>query len=102
MEVGPGAGDLRAALRSRRTCANLERSGRAALIAVEGETAHYVTLNLVRSTVVHDLLACVFEVVGHKPDSLGVALSPVLYDVTADIARSERWDTTVEALHRLR
>ena len=69
--------DVRAAVRSRRTRENLERRGRAALIAVEGRTAHYVKLRLVRSTVVHDLLACVFEVAEHKPDSMGIALPPI-------------------------
>ena len=102
MEVGPGAADLRAALRSRRTRANLDRDGRAALIAVEGDTAHYITLRLVRSAPVHDLLACVFEVVAHKPDSLGIALTAVTYEVTADLTRAERWDLTREALRRLR
>ena len=55
-----------------------------------------------RSQVVHDLLACVFEVVEHKPDSMGVALTPITYEVTAEIARAERWDTTAEAFGLLR
>ena len=100
MRVGP-AGDLRAALRSTRTRANLGRSGHAALIAVEGRTAHYVKLRLVRSTVVHDLLACVLDVVEHKADSMGVALAPISYEVTAEIVRAERWDTTAEAFRLL-
>ena len=102
MEVGPDAADLRAAVRSRRTRANLERTGHAALIAVEGRTAHYVKLRVVRATVVHDLLACVFAVVEHKPDSLGIPLEPVTYEMTAEIARVERWDQTREALAALR
>ena len=102
VEVGPGRADVRAAVRSRRTRENLERRGRATLVAVEGRTAHYVKLRLVRSTVVHDLLACVFAVAEHKPDSMGIALTPITYPVTADIARAERWDTTVEALGSLR
>ena len=102
LEVGPRDADLRAALRSRHTRANLDRDGRAALIAVEGRPAHYVKLRLVRSTTVHDLLACVFAVVEHKPDSLGIPLTPIRYEVTTAIARAERWDTTVEALHALR
>ena len=101
MEVGPAGDDLHAALRSRRTRANLERSGLATLIAVEGRTAHYVKLRVARSLAVHDLLACVFEVVEHKPDSLGIPLAPVTYEVTAGIARAERWDLTREALRRL-
>ena len=59
-------------------------------------------LRLVRSRVVHDLLACVFEVVEHKPDSMGIALTPILYEVSAEIARAERWDTTAEAFRLLR
>jgi hypothetical protein len=102
LEVGPGRADVRAAVRSRRTRENLEQRGRATVIAVEGRTAHYVKLRLVRSMAVHDLLACVFAVVEHKADSIGVALTPITYSVTADIARAERWDTTVEALGLLR
>ena len=102
VEVGAGNADLRAAVRSTRTRANLDRDGRAALIAVEGRTAHYVKLRLVRSRVVHDLLACVFEVVEHKPDSMGIALTPITYEVSAEIARAERWDTTAEAFRLLR
>ena len=101
LEVGPGRADVRAALRSRRTRAHLEERGRAALIAVRDRTAHYVKLRLLRATAVHDLLACVFEVVEHKPDSLGVALTPITYPVSAEIARAERWDTIVEALAAL-
>jgi hypothetical protein len=102
LEVGPGNADVRAALRSRRTRANLTERGHAALIAVRGDAAHYVKLDLLRSAVVHDLQACVFEVVEHKADSLGIALTPITYQVTADIARAERWDATVEALELLR
>ena len=102
VEVGPGNAHLWAAVRSTRTRANLDRDGCAALIAVEGRTAHYVKLRLLRAHVVHDLLACVFEVVEHQPDSMGVALTPITYEVTAEIARAERWDTTVEAFRLLR
>jgi hypothetical protein len=69
---------------------------------VEGRTAHYVKLRLVRSMVVHEQLACVFEVAEHKADSLGIPLAPVTYEVTAEITRAERWDLTREALQRLR
>ena len=61
---------------------------------MEGRTAHYVKLRVARSLAVHDLLACVFEVVEHKPDSLGIPLAPVTYEVTAEITRAERWDLT--------
>jgi tetraacyldisaccharide-1-P 4'-kinase len=102
LEVGPDRADVRAAVRSGRTRENLEQRARATLIAVEGRTAHYVKLRLVRSMAVHDLLACVFEMAEHKADSMGIALTPITYPVTADIARAERWDTTVEALGLLR
>lgn len=102
VDVGPGNADLRAAVRSTRTRANLDRDGCAALIAVEARTAHYVKLRLVHGHVVRDLLACVFHVVEHKPDSMGVALTPITYEVTAEIARAERWDTTAEVFRLLR
>jgi hypothetical protein len=102
LEVGRDGADVHAAVRSRRTRENLERRGRATLIAVEGDTAHYVKLLVVRAVAVHDLLACVFEVAEHKPDSMGIALRPITYPVTVDIARAERWDTTVAALGLLR
>jgi hypothetical protein len=101
MEVGPDHGDIRAALRSARTRANLERQGLALLIAVGGQTAHYVKLRLVRSEVTHDLLACVFEVVDHIADSLGIPLTPIGYTADAGIARAERWDLTGDALRAL-
>lgn len=101
LEPGPGDADLRAAVRSRRTRANLEARGTAALVAVDGPTAHYVKLRLVRADAVHDLLACVFAVAEHRADSMGIPLSPLTYPVTADVARAERWDTTVAALHAL-
>jgi hypothetical protein len=100
MEVGPGRADLRA-VRSRRTVANLRRDGRAALIAIEGRTAHYLKLRLVRSVTAHELLACVFAVVEHKPDSLGIPLTPIGYRADAGIARAERWDLTAEGLRLL-
>jgi hypothetical protein len=102
VEVGPERADLRAALRSRQTRANLTRSGRATLIAVREETAHYLKMRLVRSTVAHDLMACVFEVAEHKADSLGIPLTPLSYPVRAEIARAERWDLTAAALRLLR
>lgn len=102
LDVGPGRADVRAAVRSRRTRVHLEARGRATLVAVEGDTAHYLKLRLRRSVVAGDLLACVLEVVEHKPDSLGVALAPIRYAVTAEIARAERWDATAEAFRLLR
>lgn len=101
LDLGPDDVDLRAAVRSRRTRANLEARGRAVLIAVEGDTAHYVKLRVVRSVVAGDLLACVFAVAEHKADSLGVALTPIRYAVTAEIVRAERRDATVSALRAL-
>ena len=101
LEAGPGRADVRPAVRSRRTRANLDRDGRTTLFAVAGTPAHYVKLRLVRSVGWRDLLACVFEVAEHKADSLGIELTPITYRVVEEIARGERWDVTTEALRRL-
>ena len=101
VDVGPDRADVRAAIRSARTRANLTRHGRALLIAVEGSTAHYVKLRVVRSVTAGDLLACVFEVAEHKADSLGIPLTPISYRVGAGLAREEQWDATTDALRLL-
>lgn len=94
--------ELVAVVASRRTRANIERDGRALLIAVEGTTAHYAKLRLVRSIRDDELLGCAFEVAEHKRDSLGIPLAPITFRTSADLARDERWQVSAKLLDRLR
>jgi hypothetical protein len=89
------------AVGSVRTRANLERDGRAAVIAVDGTIAHYAKLRVVRSLVHDGILGCALEIFEHKRDTLGVPLSPIMFRTTAEIATLERWTVTARVLRRL-
>lgn len=100
-ELEPGPSGLFAVLAGPRTRSNLERDGRATLIAVHETTAHHVKLRLVRSMIVDDLLGCEFGVVHHKRDTLGIPLAPIAFRTTAEIAEQEHWESTAALLRRL-
>ena len=98
-ETGVGAdGSLLVALGSPTTRANLLRSGRATLVAVDGETAHSVKLVLRRSVDAEALLGVVLDVSSHKADSVGVELSAISYVPTEALASLERWDRSARVL----
>lgn len=101
-ELDVGAdGALHVALAGAGTRANLLRTGTATLLAVEGTTAHVVKLTL-RRHVDHDgLFGAVLDVSSHRPDSLGIPLAPLTFEVVADLERRERWDRTRHLLHLL-
>lgn len=101
-ELEPGPGGLLAVIASRRTRSNLERDGRATLIAVHETTAHYVKLRLIRSIADDELVGCEFDVTQHKRDTLGIPLTPIGFRTTAEIAELEHWDRTAALLRQLR
>jgi hypothetical protein len=102
-EIGlnPDGTEVFAAVASRRTRANLEREGRAGLIAVDGITAHYAKLQLMRTIQSVEALGCALRVSEFKADSLGVPLSPISFGVTAEIARLDGWEASRQLLRRL-
>ena len=83
------------------TTANLQRHGRATLLAVDGTVCHSLKLDLVRSTIDHGLFGCVFRVADHKRDTLGAPLHPLSYRTTPQIAHEEHWENSARALRRL-
>jgi hypothetical protein len=100
-ELEPGGGGILAVIASPNTRANLQRDGRATLIAVHGTTAHYAKLRMARSWTADDLLGCEFHVSHHKRDSLGIPLAPIGFHTTAEIAEHEHWVRTAALLRRL-
>lgn len=100
-ELEPGTDAILAVIASPHTQANLQRSPRATLIAVQGTTAHYVKLRMTRSLTADGLVGCVFEIVQHKRDSLGIPLSPIGFRTTAVLAEQEHWVRTAALLRRL-
>lgn len=101
-EVEADERELRAAVLSRRTRANLDRDGRACLVLIEGTTAHYLKLRLHRQVEAAGRLAAAFELVEHRPDSLGIPLDPLLFTPTEQLAQLEQWDASAAALDALR
>ena len=94
-------GALLAAIASPTTRANVKRTGVAALLAVEGDTAHALKLRVRRVVDVEDMLGAVLDVVSHRPDSLGIPLRPITFTATAELRRLERWDITARVLAAL-
>jgi hypothetical protein len=101
IRVGPDGREVLAVVASRRTRANLERDGRAGLVAVEGTTAHYAKLRVGRAIDAGGVLACAMSLTEYKADSLGIPLSPVSFVTTVEIARLEGWAASEELLQRL-
>jgi hypothetical protein len=101
LDVPPDGAEVLAAIGSPRTRANLERDGRAGLVAIAGTVAHYVKLRVTRRLEADGLLGCALEVVEHKGDSLGIPLESIGFRTTAELSRSERWDLSARMLRRL-
>jgi hypothetical protein len=99
--VSPDGSEVLAVVASRRTRANLERDGRAGLIAISGTTAHYAKLHMVRSIQSGVALGCGMRVIEFKADSLGIPLSPISFSPTAEIARLESWEASGQLLREL-
>ena len=94
-------GSLHAVLAGPTTRANLLRSRRATLIAVEGDTCHTVKVEVRHATEAEGVLGVVFDVHAHKADSLGIPLSPIGFEPTEEVASMERWDRTRRVLDGL-
>jgi hypothetical protein len=89
------------AVASRRTRANLVRTGRATLVAVGGDTAHYLKLRVLRTVEAGGLLGCDLRPVEHVADSVGLALSPIGYRPTEALAEAEFWRASAAVLDGL-
>jgi hypothetical protein len=103
-ELEPSADEavLFAVLASPRTRANLRRTGTAGLIAFGGTTCHHVTLRMAGSLADRDILGCVFTVVDHKRDDLGIPLQPIRFHTSTDLAEREDWPRTLAMFASLR
>ncbi|MGH9087918.1 MAG: hypothetical protein ACRDYZ_07370, partial [Acidimicrobiales bacterium] len=100
-ELVTTASAVRLVVRSRKARTNLGDTGRATLVAVRGDTAHYLALQLLRTLDDGGAVAAELEVVRHLTDSLGVELRPLLFKVEPRLATDERWDRTARLLDRL-
>jgi hypothetical protein len=101
LAVSPDGREVLAVVASRRTRANLERDGRAGLVAVDGTTAHYAKLRVVRTIDAGGSIGCAMTLAAYQADTLGIPLSPVSFVPTAGLARLEDWAASDRLLRRL-
>ena len=101
-EVEADANEVRVAIASTRSRANLERDGRACLLVVEATTAHYLKLRVSRALVHEGRLGAALELIEHRPDSLGIPLDPIRFTPTDALAQLEHWDLSAGALAAVR
>ncbi|MFN3002609.1 hypothetical protein [Mycolicibacterium wolinskyi] len=103
-ELEPSDDDavLFAVVASPRTRANLRRTGTAALIGVDGTTCHHLKLRMTGSLADRGVLGCVFTVVEHKRDDLGIPLQGMQFHTSSELAQREDWPRTLAMFARLR
>jgi len=103
-EVEADRHEVRVAVTSRRTRANLQRDGRACLVVAEADaaTAHYLKLQVARCIEVESRLALALVVVDHTPDSLGIPLEPMRFVPNKELMESEGWAANARALAAIR
>ena len=93
--------EVRAAVTSLATRANLRRSAAALILVTLGDTVHHCKLGVLRARDSHGVLLVAFELLGHKADTLGIALEPMTFVASAGIASFEHWDETAVMLRSL-
>jgi hypothetical protein len=101
-EIEAGQTTLRCALRSRRTTANLRRSGVAVLQVVTDRVSWSVRTRVGRE-VADDGGGVAVEllVTGVERDTLGIPLRPMTFLADAALAATERWDDNAVLFARL-
>lgn len=89
--VEPSGEHIAVSIAGRGTAANLKARGKATLVAVEGQVAHYVKCRVVDAEVVEGREGFMLEVHGYKADSAGVDLRSLAFRFSAQLAIEERW-----------
>jgi len=93
--------ELLVSVHGQQTRSNLKREGRATLLAVTANAAHYLRCTVVRHLQHADREGFELRIVEHESDSAGVTLSPMTFEFSPELAAAERWDLdqgVVEAL----
>lgn len=89
-------------LHSSGAVSNLHRHQGATLVAVAGQAAYSIRVRPVRALVLAGRAGFELEVLGCRPDSTGVSLSPLQFEPSRALARAERWEKDAAVLQVLR
>ncbi len=100
-QLDASAGEVRAAVTSSGTRANLRRGGGALILVTLGDTVHHCKLGVLRARDSRGVLLVAFEPIEHKADTLGIALEPMTFVASPHIASLEHWDETAMMLRTL-
>lgn len=100
-ELQAEAGTVRVVLRSRRSSANLRRTGLAVLQVVGTETSYAIRMELGRTLTDDAALAAELTVTAVEPDSLGIPLRPMTYQADPALAETENWSGNAALFARL-
>lgn len=92
---------IRVVVAGTRVRRNLRASGKATLVAVAGNAAHVLALELRRTIEDDGALAAELGVVRATRDDVGVTLEPLRFRVDERLRDDERWDRTAALLGRL-
>ena len=93
--------EVRAAVTSLATRANLRRSAAALILVTLGDTVHHCKLGVLHARDSHGVLLVAFEPLEYKADTLGIPLEPMTFVASPGIASFEHWDETAVMLRSL-
>jgi len=93
--------EVRAAVTSLATRANLRRSAAALILVTLGDTVHHCKLGVLRAHDSRGVLLVAFEPLEHKADTMGIPLEPMTFVASPWIASLEHWDETAVMLRSL-
>lgn len=100
-ELRVASGGLLVVVRSRRTSANLRRTGLAVLQAVGAETSYSIRTELGRTLTDDSALAAELTITSVEEDSLGIPLRPMTYQADPALAETENWSGNAILFTRL-
>lgn len=100
-QLDASSAEVRAAVTSLGTRANLRRGGGALILVTLGDTVHHCKLGVLRARDSHGVLLVAFEPLEHKADTLGIPLEPMTFVASPWIASLEHWDETAVMLRSL-
>lgn len=100
-QIAATGSEIQLAVTSPGTRGNLHERGRGLLLVALGDTVHHCKLRLLRLDEADELLVASCELVAHKADSLGIALAPMTFVASPEIARFERWEEAASRLEAI-
>ena len=101
-EIDVAGTHVHVAIHARRASADIERTGAATLVAVDGADILMYRLRLETALHTDHVHAFRFSVIASEADSLGIPLTAPTFLATPELAELDQWEATEAALAALR